>query len=293
MQIREKTLAPFAGPLDGPAALHGRESGNDRLALQEKLQAERATHVRRDEMHVLRIHVDGLRQPVAQHVHALAALVNGKCLAVEGDVAAARLHRGRRKPVVDDVDADDVLGVGEDTLGVVPVAVFPDAVAISADVCMDSLGLACQRLLDRHGCRQFVDFEPDRFGGVLGRGDRLRDDRDDRFADIAHPVARQRRLFQRCFRVAHRARWHVHPDHVLDPGRAQILCRVDGDNAGRTLRVVDVERADDAVWVRRAQQVQVGLVVQPDVVRVAARPGQEALVLLAAHRLSGAELTHE
>ena len=99
--------------------------------MQEYLESERAANVRRDAVNFFRVEVDGFRQPVAQPVHALAALVDGQRVAVPRYIAAPRLHRRGRQAIIDDVDGDDVIRVSEQRFRFGAIAILEESIGIS------------------------------------------------------------------------------------------------------------------------------------------------------------------
>ena len=166
MQVRKKTLVSVADPFDGPAEGHGRVRGHDSFTLQEKLEAECAANIRRNNVNVVRFQLDRIGKPVAQRVHALTALVHGKGAAIPGDVAAARFHCGRSETIVDDLDIDRRCRTFECAVSGVTVTVLQMPETISVNALMNSYSIALQCVGRRHGGTLLVNLKPDQFRRV-------------------------------------------------------------------------------------------------------------------------------
>ena len=140
--------------------------------------------------------------------------------------------------------------------------------------------------------RQRLVVDLDQLGGVAGLRQRLGDDEGDAVADVADAVGDEQRLegavaLRRAEILRHQRRGDGAELVGDDVGAGQHQ-----QHAGRGLGLGDVELLDPGVGVRRQHVDAVGHAGQHDVVDVAALPGQEALVLDPAHRLSDPELGH-
>ncbi len=151
-------------------------------------------------------------------------------------------------------------------------------------------GAGFRRLGDIGDGGQRIVVDHDQFGGVLGLGQRVRDDHDDRIADVTDPIADQRRPLRGEHRgaVAFLAR-HVgfrHGDAVGDViGRG-----VNGDHAGRRFGRVRVDTGNVRVRVWGADEDAPGLARQDVVILIMAAAGQQPHVFITADRLADAEL---
>ena len=120
MGVGQERLAAARRPFDRPAGRLGRPQADDLLRIGEDLRAEAAADVGSDDPElVLRRDVDEGRQHDPQEVRILRRVPQGEMLVgrtVFGDHGAG-FHRARHRPVVDDVDLDHVLGLGEGLVG--------------------------------------------------------------------------------------------------------------------------------------------------------------------------------
>ena len=110
--------------------------------------------------------------------------------------------------------------------------------------------------------------------GVHGRGARLGRDRDDRLADVADALERQRQ---------HRAALHALV--MLQDAAARLaeaaglVAGQHGGHAGRAARGVDVERGERGVGVLATDEGRVDQARQHEVVDVAPAPGEDPRIV--------------
>jgi hypothetical protein len=77
---------------------------------------------------------------------------------------------------------------------------------------------------------------------------------------------------------------HPAADEIADLVGRKLRAVKDRDHAGHAGRLVDVDRFDRGVSVRRTDEIGIGLAGPVDVVGVVALAGDEAVILLAAYR---------
>ena len=135
------------------------------------------------------------------------------------------------------------------------------------------------------GERLVVD--DDQIGRVLGDRGSLRDHHGDGLARKTRPVLRKQHLGRlldgRAVAVLH------HAAHRHRPGLADIVSGQHTDDAGKLTRRARIDALDRGVRMGAADKIGVGLVLEPDVVRVVALPGDEADVLSPPDGLPDAE----
>ena len=137
--------------------------------------------------------------------------------------------------------------------------------------------------------RQLLVLDDDAVDRVARRFARFGDDGDDRLADVARELVRERAA-----RRAHRRAAIGAPEirrrrHRLDAGRGQLGAGVDGEHARHRPRRVGVDGDDARVRVRRALEGDDRLAGLGDVVDEAAAAGEQRAVLDAMDRAAAAE----
>ena len=127
MVVAEEGFAPVGGPLDRPVQLAGGEQRQDVFRVHEDLHAEAAADIGRQHMELLFRLVEDLGGELGlEAVNALAGDVEHIAVGiVDRGEAGPAFHRRRRDPVVDQIDADHLGGLGEAGLGRLLVALFP------------------------------------------------------------------------------------------------------------------------------------------------------------------------
>ena len=135
--------------------------------------------------------------------------------------------------------------------------------------------------------RERLDIERDRFGGVLGVGNGLRDHTGDRIADETHFVGGQRRprhvMDRRAVAVLQR---HV----AFEPAiTGEIVRGQHGEHARHRLGGAGIDRADDAVRLAAAHHHGIGLAGAGHIVGITALAAHQRGVFGAANRLADAE----
>ena len=294
VQIRQETFGTIGNPLHGPFVCPAREHGDHRFALQEELEAETAADIRCDHPQFVGLDVHRFQDLAAQGICALASLVHGNLAAcgIVVDVAAARLHCGRCKPVVQDIDGDDMRCAGKDCVGRFAVAISESAETVTGHTLVNHRGTFVQCIGRRNHCYEFVDFEFNQLRSTFRVGQRFREHGRDRFAHVTNPLANERWLLQRGARSADGKRQQRGSRHVAYACRSEILRGINGDDARRRASRCNVQSVDLAMCIRRTKEVKVCLVGEMKVARVATGASYESLVLPAAYCLSCAEFTH-
>ncbi len=293
VHVGEECLLPVGTPFDRPAeALRGPRDQH-RFRIELAAQAEAAADIGRDDAHLLFRHLEGdIGHAVLHPDDALRRRVERVFFLLRVPFADrdARLHRAADDAVVDEIERDDLVRLGEGGLDILAVMALPMDAQVRAMLrpYEGRAGVVRAGEIDDRG--QAIIFDFDQFGGVARLFEALGDDIGDRVADIAHHAARQHRAGRREHLAAVPAR---HLDLGRDLGDAvgvEILDREDAEHAGRPFCGRGVDRHDMGVGVRRAQHMAIGLAWQVDVVGELTGAGQETLVLAPPHRLADAEL---
>ena len=263
-------------PLDRHAGHDRARDGAHVAGVDGDLVAEAAADVvALDADHVLGEPGD-VRVDRAVGVRRLVAVVDVELAGLRVEVGddPARLQRGRVAARVDDVAADDRVGLGERPVGGVRVAGLPrragEVVALAGLVVADQRRVVVERLarVDHGGQRLVLDV--DERQRVVGRVLVGRDDEGDLLALEADLVARQHGLGV----VGDRR-------HPRQAERLEVLGGDDRGDVRVRQRPGGVDRDDLRVGVRAAQQRAVDHARQLDVVEVVALAADEARVLLA------------
>ncbi len=183
------------------------------------LGAERATDVRSDHPHPLRVHAQEPGEDPSNHVGHLAGEMHREVKIGAGriDGDGAPLHGHHRHPLVLEATTHDDVGPRERVLA---ATAQPDD-----DVAAD--GLELQRRIRRQ-CILHVDDGPERvvvdlhqLGGIHGQGPRLGDHDDDRIADEVDGSLGERRPDRR--RMQHHQGRSV--------GKIEVICAIDAHDS--------------------------------------------------------------
>ena len=271
-----QVLRPVLHPLDRHAGHDRAGDGAHVAGVDRHLVAEAAADVLAlDPDHVLGQPRDvGVDGPVG--VRRLVAVVDVELAGLRVEVGddPARLQRRRVAARVDDVPADDGVGLGEGLLGGRLVAGLPgrarQVVALARLVVADQRRVGVERLAGVDHRRQRLVLDVDQRERVVGRVLVGRDHERDLLALEADLVARQHGL-------------GVVGDR-RHPGQAERLQVLGGDHrrdVGVLQRRRGVDRDDLGVRVGAAQDRAVHHPRQVDVVEVGALAADEARVLLA------------
>ena len=212
---------------------------------------------------------------------------------VLGD-GAARLHRVHHQPLVDELQLDHAVGLGEGGVGGGGIAHLPveDDVVLDVVVHQRRARLGCLVGADDVRPGRVVDL--DQLGRVLGLLQRLGHHQRHRIADMAHPVLHQHRPRGLAARAAVAVLQRHQAGHVAEVGLLDVLrrsapaarpapwrrprCRPCGCRHGR---------AASAARTCAPPGLQLG------VVRVTPAARQQTGILEPANRLADTELRHE
>ncbi len=254
------------------------------VEVDEDFRAKPAADVRRDDPDLLLGNAEHERRDdQLMDVRRLRGRPEGVLLGARIVVAdrAARLHRGRDQPLVEDALADPHLGVGQravDRLGIRAACPVHDDVV--RRVLVELRRARLDRLPRVDDRRQLVEVDLDRLQGVIGLVDAFRDDDRDRIADLMHLAQREQPR---------------RGDVVVDPGGlpgagkrihlGEILTGEHADDARHGLRAAGVDAADPGVGHRRAQHGRIGHAGQPDIVEEVPAAGHQFRVFAPPDRL--------
>ena len=274
-------LRPPLGPLDRALELPREQAADDELRMRGDLVAEAAADVLRDDAQLVeadahrRAHHD--RREAGELVVRVHRPLPGTAVVL--DEGAVAFERRRVEPVeVQLADRDDVIGLGERCIDVAPL---PDA---RVGQVAAALLVEHRRALRESGARvdenvEWLVLDHHELGRGARELTRLRDDRDDRLAEVAHLADGERVVLDvpagRCGDLEER----IGEDRDLVPGERP-------EDAGHLERGRDVDRLDRGMCVRGAHEMQVAHVLALDVVEEDALPLDEAPVLLARNALT-------
>ena len=173
-------------------------------------------------------------QQVVQEVRHLRGAVDEQA-SVVGDRrrCAVRLHRRDCDALVDVPATHDHVGVAEQTVVDRIGGTDRDVVA----VCLEQhRRVDLERGFRGHDCRQHLVVDDHHVGCVFGLHRGFGDHRDDRVADEAHAVSRQRWAGEVV----------VHGDHALERADPEVCGSQNGNDTWRRLRCLDVDTGDQA-----------------------------------------------
>ena len=292
MLVGHQHFGALAAPLHRPADLARRPQHQPVVDILPALGAEPAADVAAHHAHLALRH---LEHHVGEHVaHAVRIVHVGiQRVAVfrrfiEAD-RAARLHV-LCVHAGDDVAAfHNMGGAGEGRLGRRAVAAFGGVGDVVGVFVPQARRIGFRGFGNvRHRRQRFV-IHHDQFGGVLRLRQRLGDHHRDRVADIARAVDHHggtlRREHRRAVALLARHAGLRHRDAVI----REVGAGVDRDHARGGSGGCRIDRADQRMGVRRADEHAPGLAVECLVVLVAALAGEQAHVFHAADRLADAE----
>ncbi len=203
-----------------------------------------------------------------------------------GGRGGPRLHRAGGDPLIQRVDRDHNLAVGEEVLAGVDRGSEHGRVehGVSAG-CLVEMGIGGERLPKVDHCGQWIDVDEHGLGGVGGLLVGLGDHGDHRLADPAHLVALAGEQRPRDRRVV--VGWRR-----LETER---LRGVHGDHPGHVLRLGDVDVDDHTVSNLRARVHDISGPVEKrvlEVVEIDAPLGEEARILFPQDLLSEHTASH-
>ena len=263
---RDQVPGAVLDPLHRTADQERRRGRDDVPGVDRHLVAEAAAEVGADDPDVLLRQARDDREQRPVRVRRLRREVDRRLAGRRVDVgdAAAALERRRVRARIEGVEADDVVGLGEGTVGRVLVAGLPvvDVVGgLPLLLVADQGRIARRGLLRARDRRQRLVVHLDQLERVLRDVRRLGDHARDLLPLVAHLVGDEHGL-----RVARQRR---HPGEVV---LRHQLARDDGDDARQRLGGRRVDRAQARVGVRAAQDLHVEHPRQGDVVEVLALP---------------------
>ena len=133
-----------------------------------------------------------------------------------------------------------------------------------------------QSRLHVHDCRQFRDIKLDRLSGIAGLFQRIGHNRSNDLAHMAHLALGDNRMG----RFLHGLAMLVGdlPTAGQPADTLKVSAGKDLDHARHTRRRVGVDRVDRSVGDVRAQEIDMRLTRDVDVIRVISGPGQEPYV---------------
>ena len=274
VHARLQVLAAVADPLD--RGLHpARQVGDeDVLGVQQRLLAEAAADVGRDDPDVVLGDPQEPRRRRAEQVRRLVAVVDHELVAelvVRGrDGAGLHAHGG--VALRGELEVDGEVGLLERGVGIAGHAVEPHVDVVGRTLVHHG-GALFHRLVDRRHRGQGLVLDPDLVGAVLGRVPVLGYDGDDRLAHEAALLGEED-LLRRLLVGAVAA---VCGDRV-DLAH-EVLGREDGDHPGDLHDPLDVDGDEVRVGVRAARERDVQRAGDGDVVGVVPAPGEIARVL--------------
>ncbi len=292
MLVGQQHLGAFALPLHRPADLARRPQHQAMIDVLPALGAEPAAHVAAHHPHLALRH---LEHHVGEHVtyavrivHVGIQRVAVLCRFVQTDRAARfhvlRVHAGDHVAAL-----HNVRGARERRLGCRPVAAFGgvgDVVGVFIPQTR-RVGFRCCRNV-RHRGQGFV-LHQHQFGGVLrlrqGLGDHHRDGVADITRTVGHHGGPLRREHRRAVALLARHPRLRHRNSVVH----EVGAGIDRDHARCGRGRLRIDRADQRVRVRRADEHAPGLPIERLVVLVAALAGEQANILEPADRLADAE----
>ena len=283
--VGEEGLGALAGPLHRPAEQARRPRRHRVLGVEERLHAEAAADVGREDAHLGSVDLERTGQDVGEQPAALRAGVQRDRArgGIEVGDRRARLDRVRDQPVVDHAQPGDVGRLGERGVDGGAIAVLPVERQIVGHVVVHQwlAGLGCGFGIGHRGQRFVVD--RDQLGRVLGLARGLGDHERDIVADMAYPIDAQHRTQPV---LALRAVTIFHGDAArqgVAAGRRVFRAGDHRQHPGRSLRRVDLDGLDPGMGLRRTHDGNVCLAVEIDIVGIAPGARDETLILDPAH----------
>ncbi len=285
-------LHPLRRPLDRPLQMPRAPGGEHVLGVERGLHAEAAADVADQDADLLgRDAQDILGELVAQARRRLATdpQRDASGRRVETRQRGARLDRTGRQALVDEFEFDHVRRLRKGGVALHGIAVARLAGEVAGRGRPDQRSPVGKRIGDGRDRGQRGVADVDRLGGVARLLAGFGHHRSHGLADVAHDVDRQCMLRRRLGPAAAGALEVPRLRQRLDPGGHQFRAGDDGQHAGQRARRGCVERLDARVRMRRAQENQVRLSGQREVLGELAAAGQQAVVFDAADGLAAAE----
>ncbi len=288
--IADEGLAPGRHPFERPPQLARGPRERGFLGVVLALGAEAAADVRCDDAHRVFGNGELLGDELPDVVRDLRRRVDHDLVAVEpagrrGDGHdRARLDRGAGDAVVDELEGDDVLRLGEGRLGGGDVAALEahDEVAGGLRVELGRVGLRRVAHVDDRRQRRPVDRHELR--GVERLIARSGNHHSDRLADVAHALARERPARRLVHSRAVGAGNAPQRCHRPDAVGGHVGAGVDGDDARRGGGGLRVDAVDAGVRVRRTHERARELAFEHEIANELSLADEKAQVFAAAHR---------
>ena len=278
-------LGALGDPFDRSAEPPRRPQHQHPFGVEKVLHAKAAADIGGGEPDALGRHVEHRAgKLLADRMDALAGQqqVERPGRLVPAPDRGARLDRRRHDPVVDELDLDDMGGLGERGANPFAVAALEPEAEIAGRLLPDGGRPRQQsrRRIDHGGERPIIDRDP--LGRVTRRLAAFGDDQRHRIADMAHPPAGERKTWRHDQRIDGRdlgdARKRAQAvGSEIGPGRGD-------QHTGRAPCRRDVDPLDRGMRIGRTQHIGMRLARHHDVFDIAPAPGQKPRILKPAHR---------
>ena len=294
VRVGDERFGAIRGPLDRPPDLAGRPDHRRFLLVDEDLGAEPAADVGSDDVQlVLGRDLDEGGEHQAVDVRVLAREAKG-VVPRRGVVVPdrrSRLHRVRDEPVVDEVEAGDVVRARERVVRRRAVADLPVIAEVAGSVRVDLRRPFREGVLHGHhrGERGVAHLHELRRVARLARA--LRDHQRDRVPDVAHRVHREDGVGRGLVRLAVLAGDHPPADEGALLVRREVRAGQHRHHPGPLGRGGGVH-GERGVGMRRPHERGVRLAGEVGVVGVFAGSGEEPMVLGAGHGGPDSALSH-
>ena len=269
----EEFVDAGGGPFHRALQKLGRVGGYDVLRVQPGLHAETAADIVDDDADFFLFHAEHAGQRVAGARRHLAGQAHGDAAGIEGAERAARLHRRGGQALVDDVDSDGVGGAGEGGVRGGGVAVLHLGGDVAGGFGPNLRGVRGDGGGQGGNDGQVIVVDFDRLQRVLGLFQRVGDHGGDGLADEANGVDGQGRAQRGGAGRAVRALEDRRQRQRLHASGDQIRARQHDVNARHRHGGRGVDRDDTGVGPIRAEECQMGLAGERNVVREVPRAG--------------------
>ena len=281
-------------PFDRPRDLAARPYRERLFGIDEGLHAETAAHIGRDNAELLFRNLEyGFGERIAHEMRTLRPGIEGRAAALRIVVhnRVAGLHRIRHQAIVDQINADDVGGLGKGGFGRFRVAeiVVPIEHEVARNMVEKLRRARRERVLRVRDHRQCLVVDFDCFGGIARLAQGLGDDKRDRLADITDLLDRQERTRGLVLRRAITILDGRLASEVAEPFGLNVGAGGDEQDARHLPRRRCIDPPKVRVRGRRAQNKGLRRMRQAHVIRVAAPSGDKPQILVAPNRLPNAE----
>ena len=249
---RQKFLQPRRRPFDRTASMPGGVGGDDLLRINPGLHAEAAAHIADHDADLLGRDTERAGKSVAGAGRHLAGQAQRDAFgaAVVTGQRATRLHRRGRKPLVGQVEADDMRGRGERGIARSGVAVLHLSGDVAGGGRPDQRRALGNSLSEFGDDGQVVVLDDDGFQGVLRLFLGLGDQGNHGFANEADSFVRKRAAKRRSAGRAVRALEDRRKGNRINPGGGEIGPCQHGKHARHRGGGLGVDRDDGGVGVR-------------------------------------------